>query len=68
VVGDSVKYNSAALEVMKRHDIQVDDMYCYSLAKQTEIQKPKDVHFTREGSVFLGKKVAEAIRGQLKQR
>jgi len=51
---------------MKRHAIQVDDMYCYSLAKQTQIQKPKDVHFTREGSAFLGKNVALVIRKQLK--
>ena len=68
VVGDSVKYNTAALDVMKRHAIQVDDMYCYSLAKQTQIQKPKDVHFTREGSAFLGKKVAQVIQKQLKKR
>jgi acyl-CoA thioesterase-1 len=61
-----VKYNTVALEVMKRHDIPVDDMYCYSLAKQTQIQKPKDVHFTREGSAFLGEKVAQLIRKQLK--
>ncbi|MBT3889319.1 MAG: SGNH/GDSL hydrolase family protein, partial [Planctomycetaceae bacterium] len=66
VVGDSVKYNEVALEVMKRHGIIVDDMYSYSLAKQTQIQKPKDVHFTREGSAFLGKKVAQIIRAQLK--
>jgi lysophospholipase L1-like esterase len=65
VVGDSVKYNTVAREVMKRHDIEIDDMYCYSLAKLSQIQKPKDVHFTSEGSSFLGKKVAEVIRGHL---
>jgi acyl-CoA thioesterase-1 len=68
VVGDSVKYNTAALDVMKRHAIQVDDMYSYSLAKQTQIQKPKDVHFTREGSAFLGEKVAQVIQRQLKKQ
>jgi lysophospholipase L1-like esterase len=68
VVGDSLKYNAAALEVMNRHDIQVDDMYCYSLAKQAQIQKPKDVHYTREGSAFLGEKVAQIIRRQLKKQ
>lgn len=68
VVGDSVKYNTAALSVMKRHKIQVDDMYSYSLAKQVDIQRPRDVHFTPDGSAFLGKKVAEAIQGLLKQR
>jgi lysophospholipase L1-like esterase len=67
VVGDSVKYNTAALDVMKRHEIQVDDMYSYSLAKQTQIQKPKDVHFTRDGSAFLGEKVAQVIQRQLKK-
>ncbi len=67
VVGDSIKYNAVALEVMKRHEIHVDDMYRYSLAKQTQIQRPKDVHFTREGSAFLGEKVAEAIRQHLKK-
>jgi acyl-CoA thioesterase-1 len=65
VVGDSVKYNAVAREVMKRHDIEIDDMYCYSLAKLSQIQRPKDVHFTSEGSSFLGKKVAEVIRGHL---
>ena len=66
VVGDSVKYNGAAQEVMKRHGIEIDDMYSYSLAKLKQIQRPKDVHFTREGSTFLGNKVAQSIRGHLK--
>ena len=66
VVGDSVKYNGAAQEVMKRHGIEIDDMYSYSLEKLKQIQRPKDVHFTREGSTFLGNKVAQSIRGQLK--
>lgn len=66
VVGDSLKYNAAALEVIKGHNIQVDDMYRYSLAKQSQIQKPKNVHYTREGSAFLGAKVAEVIRRALK--
>ncbi len=56
------KYLDAALRVMKKHDVQVNDLHAlmapvlkkYALA-------PDNVHFTAEGRELLGKQVAASI-------
>ena len=58
--------NRAAAEVMKRHDIPVDDLYVAVAPHVSEYQlPPPNVHFKEEGYNFLGQQVAAAILAQL---
>jgi hypothetical protein len=66
VVGDSKKYNDIAARVMKDYDIPTDDLYGFANARLSEIQRPRNVHFTPEGSKALAKEVAKAIQAALK--
>lgn len=59
---DARLYNEIALEIMKANDIQVNDLYSLALPKLSELQKPKNVHFTAKGSEVLAKQVADVIR------
>lgn len=58
---DAQKYNSAALEVMKEHDVPVNDLHGFVLPKLKELQKPKNVHFTSKGSTAMAEEVARYI-------
>jgi hypothetical protein len=60
--GDDVIYNAAALKVMQRHQIRVNDLYAHMLPMLEMYQRPRDVHYTAEGYTFLGQKVAAEIR------
>ena len=68
VVGDSVKYNQIALQVMKEHGIAVDDLYGLSIGKLEKIQRPANVHFTPEGSRMLAEQVVKSISRQLEKK
>lgn len=63
---DAVRYNEAAAEVMKKHDVAIHDLYSYAKEHEKEIQRPKDVHYTNEGSERLAEQVAQVIRAALK--
>jgi acyl-CoA thioesterase-1 len=63
---DVVMYNEVAAEIMKKHNIAVNDLYSFALKQLAAIQQPVNVHFTEEGSKILGKEVAEQIQKQLK--
>lgn len=63
--GDEVEYNAAALDIMQRHGVTVNDLYSVVKAGPASMQRPKDVHFTPEGSKALGKVVAQKIREAL---
>ena len=60
------RYNAAALQIMKKHGIEVDDLYAFVLPKLEKLQRPKNVHFTAEGSETLAEQVAAVIKQQLK--
>ena len=62
---DVIEYNAVALEIMEANDIAVDDLYAFALERLSEIQRPRNVHFTAEGSAILAKRVAEVIREKL---
>ena len=66
-VGDDLIYNKAAIAVMKKHDVAINDLHSV-LASELEkyITKPGDVHFKSEGSKLLGKQVAKVIEEHLK--
>jgi acetyl esterase/lipase len=61
-VGDEVKYNAIAANVMAENRIAVDDLYAYMRPKAAEYwQAPGNVHYTKDGSAYLAKKVAAMI-------
>lgn len=59
--GDTEKYNKVARKVMKKNDIPINDLYSFVLPRMEELQRPNNVHFTKEGSQALGEQVAEMI-------
>ena len=62
---DPVRYNEAALALMKEHSIPVNDLYSFCLPNLKEWQLPKNVHFRGVGSAALAKKVATVIEDEL---
>ena len=67
-VGDAVKYNAVATRVMKDNGIATDDMYAFAKARLKEIQRPANVHFTRDGSSALAGHAAGIIRKTIDPR
>lgn len=59
--GSVPKYNKAALKLMKKENIHINDLYAFTLLKLPEIQRPDNVHFTDKGSKVLAEKVSEGI-------
>jgi len=61
-VGDDVKYNAIAADIMERHGILVNDLHAFSSSfPEALFTRPGDVHFTRAGSEKLAGQVAESI-------
>lgn len=67
VAGDEILYNGIALRVMEREGIPVNDLHAIATLRP-ELQRPENVHFSEEGSRYLGEHVARAIREQLGER
>lgn len=67
-VGDEVRYNEAAAEVMKKHGIAVNDLHALSrtLGPEDRVAR-RDVHFNDSGNRKLARQVASAIRKSLKR-
>ncbi len=59
------KYNAAALEIMKANKIRVNDLFAFCLPHLSEWQRPRDVHFKRQGSSEFAKQVAKVFREEL---
>lgn len=62
---DAALYNKAALEIMKKHDVAVDDLYKDSLPHLKEWQRHKNVHFSPFGRQKLAELVAKSIESKL---
>lgn len=64
--GDDHRYNQAALEVMKKHHIAIDDLHAVMAGKMEKYGKnPGDVHYTPEGYERLAQQVARSIESAL---
>ena len=61
IKGDVERYNRAALGVMKRYGVRVNDLYTFVLPRLASLQRPSNVHFTEEGSRLLAQQVANSI-------
>ncbi len=62
---DIAARNDIAMTVMKETGVAVDDLYAVILPRESELLRPKDVHFSKEGYEVLGKTVAASIEAQL---
>lgn len=65
--GMSAKYNKAAVKIMNRNNIEINDLYAFMLPRMTELQLPNNVHFNPEGYKALAEKVAERIEEALNE-
>ena len=63
---DADRYNQAALKIMKKNDIPVNDLYALVLPEIKTLQKPQNVHFQKEGSAKMAKQVVARIEKALK--
>ncbi|QOV88687.1 SGNH/GDSL hydrolase family protein [Humisphaera borealis] len=63
--GDVGEYNQIALKVMKDTGVTIDDLNAAITPHLAKMQRPKDVHFSEEGSNFLATKVVESIKAAL---
>jgi len=66
--GMSAKYNSAAVKIMNRNEIIIDDLYTFMLPRMNELQLPENVHFTTEGYQALAQKVVERINEVIRDK
>ena len=63
---DAIRYNEAALRVMKENNIAINDLYAFAKPQLADIQiQPANVHFTPKGSEALAGEVVKAIRAAL---
>ncbi len=62
ILGDDIKYNNIAEEVMKANGITINDLYSHALKAAPEIFiRPGDVHFNAKGNDHLAAQVAQSI-------
>lgn len=63
---DELAYNAVARRVMKETGVVIDDLHALAVAKQSDLQRPKDVHFTEEGYRRLGEAVTASVTAALR--
>lgn len=67
-VGDEVKYNAAAAEIMHAHRIPIDDLYALTSKFPPDyFYHPGDVHYSARGTQLIAEQVANALLGVLKK-
>lgn len=59
------KYNKVAMKIMKKNDIMVNDLNALTLPNLSELQPPRNVHFTEAGSELLAREVVRKIKSVL---
>lgn len=59
------EYNKAALEVMEKHKVAINDLDAFVRGRKFDGQLPKNVHFTPAGSKALAEQVAGEIKKAL---
>ena len=61
-LGDDLKYNQVAAQVMEKHGVIINDLHTHALEKLPETRVRKgDVHFTKKGYQHLSEKVVAEI-------
>ena len=59
------EYRDAALRVIKKHGIEIDDLHDAIKSRQAEFQSANNDHFSGAGYGLLAKQVAGAISARL---
>lgn len=59
------KYNRVALQIMKKHDIRVNDLHHFTLSRMDTVLLPNNVHFRPSGNLQLARLVAKEIKAAL---
>jgi len=59
------KWRDAALAVMKKHQIPVNDLHALLKPDLESCQKTDDVHFNRDGNRAMAEQIAEVVRTML---
>jgi hypothetical protein len=59
------EYRDAALQVMKKHEVQVNDLYSLLKPRQSELQAVDNVHFAQAAAYLMATQVADSIRKNL---
>ena len=65
--GMAEKYNKAALKIMYKNGIAINDLYTFMKPRMNYLQLPHNVHFTEAGYKALSIKVADRIREALEE-
>ena len=65
IPADLPKYNAAALKVIERHGIEVDDMNSFIRDQRIPHVRPDNVHFSKDSSALMAGNSAELIRQSL---
>ena len=63
--GDEAEYNAIARKIMEANGVRINDLNTCITPQLGRLQKPKDVHYTDEGSALLAKQVAAEIEAVL---
>jgi lysophospholipase L1-like esterase len=63
--GDDETYNQIARKIMAKNEIPVNDLHAFVKPQMAELQRPQNVHFTKQGSKTLAEEVCRVIRQQL---
>jgi hypothetical protein len=61
-----VAYNAVAAKVMAENGVAIDDLCGCVAPRIAQVQKPRNVHFTDDGSRLLAESVAASIGRCLK--
>lgn len=62
------KYNRIAVKIMNKNEILINNLHAFMVPRMAELQLPKNVHFTEEGSREMAKKVVERINEVLDKK
>jgi hypothetical protein len=60
-----VRYNAAAIQIMREHGVEVDDLWSLVNPMLSTLQQPRNVHFGAEGYRVLGAEAASRIEHDL---
>ena len=58
-------YNARALEIMNKHNIDINDLHAFVKPRMKELMRPENVHFIPEGSKNLAQEVVRHIEKSL---
>jgi len=64
-VEDAQRYNAIGRKIAEEVGADVNDLWAVAQPRLNEIQRPVNVHFTRDGSKFLAEHVVQAVRRRL---